>query len=140
MGDAQFAPDAEEAVDYLAHIQDEINAFHRVDTGKNQEFENNEDAHYQWIIIPDDEDMNGSDDEDINENDGDDDQVAFEDIMIGFRHSYGGYHRILKQYRKAGFDPALQAAKHHAEQFAHSSHDNGGNGNGGVTTPNSANS
>merc|ERR1712176_1019608 len=47
--DAQFAPDAEEAVDYLAHIQDEINAFHRVDTGKNQEFENNEDAHYQWI-------------------------------------------------------------------------------------------
>jgi len=60
--------------------------------------------------------------------------------MIGFRHSYGGYHRILKQYRKAGFDPALQAAKHHAEQFAHSDHNHNNGGVTGVTTPNSANS
>merc|ERR1712079_599291 len=91
-------------------------------TGQNQDFENDDDAHYQWIIIPEDEDENGI----ANGNGIDvDDQVAFEDIMIGFRHSYGGYHRILKQYRKAGVDPALQAAQQQAEQQIAAAHAGG---------------
>eukprot|EP01084_Bolivina_argentea_P302856 522829_1 len=103
---AGFAPDAEDAVDYLAVIMDDINPFMRVDIGKQQEFENNENAHYQWIIVPDDDD-------ELNEND----QVALEDITIGYRHSYGGYHRLLKEYRQAGIDPSQAAAQRTAAQF-----------------------
>jgi len=90
---------------------DDIGAFMRVDSGKEQEFENDVDAHYQWIIVPEDEDEADIDDMNMDGADMDDDQVALEDIMIGFRHSYGGYHRLLKQYRQAGIDPTQQAAR-----------------------------
>ena len=110
--DKGFAPDGEEAVDYLALIMVDIGAFMRVDAGKEQEFINDENAHYQWIHIPIEEDY---EDEDENDEQAADDHVATDDIIIGFRHSYGGYHRMMKQYRQLGIDPTAEAARANAD-------------------------
>eukprot|EP00486_Rosalina_sp_Unknown_P013797 CAMPEP_0201596966 /NCGR_PEP_ID=MMETSP0190_2-20130828/193554_1 /ASSEMBLY_ACC=CAM_ASM_000263 /TAXON_ID=37353 /ORGANISM="Rosalina sp." /LENGTH=578 /DNA_ID=CAMNT_0048057655 /DNA_START=593 /DNA_END=2329 /DNA_ORIENTATION=- len=110
--DAGFAPDGEEAVDYLALIMDEIGAFMRVDSGKEQEFENEANAHYQWIHIPIEEQ---DEDDDEEQAEMDQDHVGLDDILIGFRHSYGGYHRLLKQYRLAGVDPTAVSAAQKAQ-------------------------
>merc|ERR1719361_1281033 len=70
-----------------------------MDHGKGQIFE--VDGHYQWTKEP--EAVRSVDSNRV------DDQLAFEDIMIGYRESYGGYQRILKEYRSAGIDPAQRA-------------------------------
>eukprot|EP01084_Bolivina_argentea_P302269 521725_1 len=109
--DATFAQDQEEAVETLTVIMDEYGAFMRVDAGKKQEFENDANAHYQWIMVPEDEEENELNQMSDEEQEITNDEVALEDIMIGFRHSYGGYHRLLKQYRQAGIDPTQEAAR-----------------------------
>eukprot|EP00485_Elphidium_margaritaceum_P005018 CAMPEP_0202692366 /NCGR_PEP_ID=MMETSP1385-20130828/6762_1 /ASSEMBLY_ACC=CAM_ASM_000861 /TAXON_ID=933848 /ORGANISM="Elphidium margaritaceum" /LENGTH=1838 /DNA_ID=CAMNT_0049347889 /DNA_START=84 /DNA_END=5600 /DNA_ORIENTATION=- len=108
---AGFASDAEDAVDYLTQIMDEIGAFMRVDSGKEAEFENNSDAHYQWIHVPE-----ADDDDDAKEMDGNGKGVALDQIVVGFRHSYGGYQRLIKQYRMAGIDPQREAAMEAAQR------------------------
>merc|ERR1719295_1218875 len=102
---AHLALDEDDAVDILTMFMSEYGAFYRVDSGKEQEFENDADAHFAWIQAPTaDDELQQSLNAEAEE-----DEVALDDIIIGFRHSYGGYHRLLKEYRQAGVDPTQLA-------------------------------
>ena len=73
--------------------------FIRVDPGMKDEFENSENAHYKWESAYF---LNAQENAP---------EEQYSNIVIGVRHSYGGYQRAMKKYRKEGYDPSLMVAK-----------------------------
>lgn len=97
--DRDIAVDTDDAVQILYRFMEEYSYFQRVDPGKMQQFEGGPDTHYQWTKEPEAvlkgdlySSINSTDINDIHS----EEQLAFDDIMIGYRESYGGYQRILK--------------------------------------------
>ena len=92
----KYAPDEEDAIDYLTMIMDEEGAFSRIDVNQENEFENDINAHYQWVV-----EFNSYDKEEY-EIKNDNENVSASEVMIGVRHSYGGFQRLMKHNRRIG--------------------------------------
>eukprot|EP01084_Bolivina_argentea_P144276 253177_1 len=89
----KYAPDQEDAIDYLSQIMDEEAAFSRVDIAydRKNKFINDKNAHYQWNIVFDRINTQRTDVSEINRQ-----------ITIGVRHDYGGFQRLMKHNRRTG--------------------------------------